>query len=91
MIDTISRRPLWRTIVAHPLVAMLIAVVIYVAAVALSLFLGKLVPPIGKTAVAAIHAVITISILLAAYKFIIVRLGERPKDDLPAKPALAER
>jgi len=90
MTDTISRRPLWRTIVAYPLVAMLIAVVIYVAAVALSLFLGKLVPPIGKTAVAAIHAVITISILLAAYKFIIVRLGERPKDDLPAKPALGE-
>jgi len=90
MTDAISDRPLWRAIVDYPLVAMLIAIVIYVAAVALSLFLGKLVPPIGKTPVAAIHAVITISILVAAYKFIIVRLGERPKDDLPANPALGE-
>jgi uncharacterized protein len=88
--DQAEERPLWRRIVDYPLVAMLVAILVYAAAVALSLVLGKLVPPVGKTAVAAIHAVITITILLAAYKFVMVRLGERPKDDLPAKPALGE-
>jgi membrane protease YdiL (CAAX protease family) len=82
---------LWRRIVDFPLVAMVIAVVIYILAATLALGLGKLVPlSIGKTAVAAAHAAITIAIVLAAYKFIIVRLGEHPKDDLPGGPALRD-
>jgi membrane protease YdiL (CAAX protease family) len=91
-VETISaQRPLWRRIVDFPLVAMVIAVVIYILAATLALGLGKLVPlSIGKTAVAAAHAAITIAIVLAAYKFIIVRLGEHPKDDLPGGPALRD-
>lgn len=86
-----AKRPLWRRIVDFPLVTMVIAVVIYLLASALALALGKLVPlSLGKTAVAAAHAAITIAIVLAAYKLIIVRLGEHPKDDLPGPPALRD-
>src|SRR5690349_204375 len=86
----VPERPLWRRIVDYPLVAMLIAVVVYIAAVALSVVLGKFVPPIGRTAVSAIHAAIAIGLLLIAYKLVIVRLGWRPKDDLTAGPALKQ-
>lgn len=86
-----TERPLWRRIVDYPLVTMVIATAIYIAAAALSIIIGKFVPPaIGKTGVAAINAVITIGLLLAAYKLIIVRLGRHPKDDLPAAPALRD-
>ena len=86
-----GQRPLWRRIVDFPLVTMVIAVVIYILAATIGFALGKLVPPtIGKTAVAAVHALITISLLLAAYKLIIARLGAHPKDDLPAGPALRD-
>ena len=81
-------RPLWRRIVDFPLVAMLIAIVLYIAATALALYLGKLVPPLGAGPTAAAHAAITIALVLAVYKLAIVRLGERPRDDLPARGAL---
>lgn len=85
-----AERPLWRRIVDYPLVTMLIAIGVYIMASSASLFFGRLVPPIGKTAVLAAHAAITIGILLILYKFAIARLGEHPKDDLPLKPALKQ-
>lgn len=85
-----SERPLWRRIVDYPLVTLVIATVIYLFALWLSVKLGALIPPSGKTADTAIHAAITIAFLLAAYKLIIVRLGAEPKDDLPAGPALRD-
>ena len=89
--EALPERPLWRRIVDYPLVAIVIATAVYIAALACAIFLGKLVPPSwGKTGVAAAHAAITIVLLLAAYKFIIVRLGRKPKDDLPLKPALRD-
>lgn len=91
VVTGVAERPLWRRIVDFPLVTMVIAVVIYLLAASLAVALGKLVPlSLGKTAVAAAHAAITIAIVLAAYKLIIVRLGERPKDDLPGAPALRD-
>jgi len=84
-------KPLWRRIIDYPLVTMVIATVLYICAVALSIVIGKQVPAsLGKTEVAAVHAVITIGLLLAVYKFIITRLGENPKDDLPAGPAIRD-
>ena len=86
-----GERPLWRKIVDYPLMTMVIATAIYIAVVVLSVVVGKLVPTsIGKVEVTAVHAAITIGLLLAAYKFIIVRLGAHPKDDLPAGPALRD-
>ena len=83
-----GERPLWRRIVDFPLVAMLIAIVLYIAATAFALYLGKLVPPLGPGPTAAAHAAITIALVLAVYELAIVRLGERPRDDLPARGAL---
>jgi len=84
-------KPLWRKIIDYPLVTMVIATVLYICAVALSIVIGKQVPAsLGKTEVAAVHAVITIGLLLAVYKIIITRLGENPKDDLPAGPAIRD-
>ena len=84
-------KPLWRKIIDYPLVTMVIATVLYICAVALSIVIGKQVPAsLGKSEVAAVHAVITIGLLLAVYKFIITRLGENPKDDLPAGPAIRD-
>jgi membrane protease YdiL (CAAX protease family) len=84
-------RPLWRRIVDYPLVTMIIATAIYIAAVALSVIIGKFVPTtVGKTGLTAINAAVTIALLLAAYKLIIVRLGRHPKDDLPGGPAVRD-
>ncbi|HEX6661872.1 MAG TPA: CPBP family intramembrane glutamic endopeptidase [Sphingomicrobium sp.] len=84
------KRPRWRRIVDYPLVTLVIATVIYLFALWASVKVGKFVPPRSKIGDTAIHAAITVGFLLAAYKLIIVRLGARPKDDLPARPALRD-
>ena len=83
-----SAKPLWRRIVDYPLVAMVIAVLLYIAASALGVFLGRLVPPLGRNWTAVIHAAINIALVLAVYKLVIVRLGERPRDDLRGNDAI---
>ena len=86
----VPERPLWRKIVDYPLVALVIAIIVYALAVAASLWLGKLVPPIGRVGLAAAHAAITIALLFAAYKLLIARLGEHPKDDLSSTNAVRQ-
>lgn len=81
-------RPPWRRIVDFPLVAMLIAVSVYLLALTAGISLGGLLPPIGLQATTAVHAAIDIAFVLAAYKLVIVRLGDHPRDDLPARNAL---
>ncbi|MFL6752149.1 MAG: hypothetical protein ACJ8FL_02840, partial [Sphingomicrobium sp.] len=81
-------RPLARRIVDFPLVAMVIAILLFAFATALGIQLGKLVPPIHQPGTAAAHMAINIALVLATYKLAIVRLGERPHDDLPAHRAL---
>ena len=76
------QRPLWRRIADYPLVAMLIAVVIFIAAVAIGIAVGKPLESMAQPARAAIRAAINIALVLAAYKLLIVRLGEHPRDDL---------
>jgi membrane protease YdiL (CAAX protease family) len=84
-----GEKPLLRRIVDFPLVAMVTAVLLFAFATALGFRLGTLVPrTIGRDAVAAAHAVITLAIVLATYKLAIARLGEHPRDDLPFKGAL---
>jgi hypothetical protein len=83
-----GERPLWRRIVDFPLVAMVIAVLLYVLATAIAVFLFKLVPPMGKDATTAIHSLIALVLMLATYKLAIIRLGEPPRDDLPGRGAL---
>ena len=82
-----EERTLGRRIVDFPLVALVIGVLLFAFATASGLYLGKLVPPIGQPGTAAVHMVINIIFVLATYKFLIARLGEHPRDDLPARGA----
>jgi membrane protease YdiL (CAAX protease family) len=88
-VTLVVERPLARRIADFPLVAMLIAVLLFLAATASGLFLGRFVL-IGQPATAAVHMIINIALVLAVYKLLIVRLGERPRDDLPPHGALAK-
>jgi uncharacterized protein len=89
MSDTVrvSSRALLERIVDFPLIAMLVAILLYAAATALSLFLGKFVS-IGQPGTAFLHMVITLTIVLTTYKLAIARVGQHPRDDLPAKKAI---
>jgi membrane protease YdiL (CAAX protease family) len=82
-----DEQPLWHRILEFPLVAMLIASLFFALATALGLFLGKFVS-IGQPATAAVHMAINIGLMLVAYKLVMARLGERPRDDLPMRKSL---
>jgi membrane protease YdiL (CAAX protease family) len=81
-------RPLWRKIVDFPLIALLIAIVVFVAVSALGVAIGKAFESMGQPERTVVRGLINIALVLAAYKFIIAKLGEHPRDDLPAKGAL---
>src|SRR5438067_10486931 len=80
--------PLWKRIVDFPLVAMLIAVGLFILAASVAVLIGKILPPLPQLGKSAVNTFVSIALVLAAYKFIIVRLGERPRDDLPTAGAL---
>jgi membrane protease YdiL (CAAX protease family) len=89
MAEAHAKKLLLRRIVDFPLVAMVFAILLYAFATAIGFRLGTLVPPtIGKDATSAAHAVIILAIMLATYKLAMARLGEHPRDDLPARGAL---
>ena len=82
-----EERPLFRRIADFPLVAMVVATALFILATAAATPVGKLLPPMAPNASAAIKAVIGIGFAFAVYKLVIVRLGERPRDDLPLSAA----
>jgi len=84
---TTDERPLIRRVVDFPLVAMIIAIALFIAASAAATLLGKLLPSMAANAAAAVKGAIAIALMLAVYKLVIVRLGERPRDDLPIAAA----
>jgi len=86
--NAVAVRPLWRRIVDFPLVALVIAVVVFMAATALASALGKPLEPMGQPWRTIARAAIGIVLVLAAYKFILARLGEHPRDDLRSEDAL---
>ena len=77
-----SQKPLWRRIVDYPLVAMVIAVVLFLVATAIGIGVGKLIPPLGRNGTAVVNSSLVILCTFAVYKLIIVRLGDEPRDDL---------
>ena len=81
-------QPLWRRIVDYPLVAMLIAIALFICTIAVALLIAKILPPMDDLARLAAQAAINIALVLAVYKLAIVKLGQRPRDDLPAKGAV---
>ncbi len=85
-------RPLWRRVVAFPLVSLVIAlgaVVLVIMAVA---NLVALIPEgsLDETVGMALVAAITVIALWALNKVLLRHLGEMPRDDLPAGSALKD-
>jgi membrane protease YdiL (CAAX protease family) len=78
-------KPLWRRIVDFPLVAMCIAIALFIAATAVGIIITKQLPPMDRNLSVVVQAAINIALVLATYKLAIVRLGEHPRDDLPAR------
>ena len=75
-------KPLWKRIADFPLMAMLIAVALFVLANAASLLIGKLLPPMDIAVETIVRAAIVVGVTLLVYKLAIRRLGEHPRDDL---------
>jgi CAAX protease family protein len=71
-----------RRIVDFPLVAMIIAVALFIVAVSVANLLARLLPPMPSNGTAAVKGALTIALLLGVYKLVIVNLGEQPRDDL---------
>jgi membrane protease YdiL (CAAX protease family) len=81
-------RPLWRRVIDFPLAAMVIAVALFILATAIAMRTGKLLPPLPPVEKLALNAILGIGLVFAVYKLVIVRLGDRPRDDLRAAGAL---
>lgn len=72
-----------RRIADFPLVALLVAVALYVAAATLAFFVNVAVPPMPDAAKYAVEVAVNVALLLAVYKLGIRHLGAAPRDDLP--------
>ena len=76
------KRPLWRRMVDFPLVAMLIAVLLFVLGITAAGFIAKFATPnVPGLAFELKVDLIAIPILVIVYKLLIARLGEHPRDD----------
>ena len=84
-----AERPLWRQIVDFPLAALVVAVGLFMLANSAAVLIGRLLPAMPTLARSAVNAAIAVALVLAVYKLIIVKLGECPRDDLPARGALS--
>ena len=72
----------WRRIADFPLVAMLIAVGLFVLANAVTLLIARVLPPMDLPVQTVVRAGLIIGLTLLVYKVAIRHLGERPRDDL---------
>jgi len=75
-------KPMWRRIVDFPLMAMLIAIALFVLANAATLLISKALPPLDQSVKIIAQAVLIIAITLLVYKLAIRHLGEQRRDDL---------
>jgi len=83
------RPPVWRRIVNFPLVAMLIALAIAILCFTVGMLVAKyLLPPIPGFTNEMRFDLMSIPLLILAYKLLISRLGEQPKDDYRDPKAL---
>jgi len=83
-----DERPLWRRIIDFPLVGLIVATGLFIAAFAIGLQVGKQVPLSAESLEGlALRSAINIGLCIAVYKLVIVRLGEHPRDDLRAAGA----
>jgi uncharacterized protein len=73
---------LWRRILDFPLVAMVIAVLLFLFAAGAGQLLVRQVRDLTETGSVALAALVEIALVLIVYKGVLVHLGERPRDDL---------
>ena len=86
-----AERPLWRKILEFPLVAMVIAVVVLMAAVGLATDLGRMAfPDMDPQQRLLIQNLAGVVAAILAYKLVIRHLGAKKHDDLPTKGAIKE-
>ncbi len=83
-----ARAPWWKRLIDFPLVAMVIAVALFVAANAAAILVGRFLPPMDPPIALIANATLTLGFVWAAYKYAIVRLGAQPRDDLPLDGAV---
>lgn len=78
-------KPTWRRIADFPLVALVIALLVLLVSVSAVVPLLRLLPleQLPKWVDAPLISVGVVGVSIAAYKLVITRLGERPRDDLP--------
>jgi membrane protease YdiL (CAAX protease family) len=89
--DTETERPSWRRFADFPLVALVIAVAMFIGAVAAATMIGGQLPFAGDSIEGlALRSAITIVFGVAVYKLAIARLGEKPRDELLARRAPRE-
>lgn len=75
-------KPLWRRILDFPLVALVVAIALFLLAVAIGERMGRNLPAMSSDATLAVRAAISIAVVWTVYKVAIRHLGERPRDDL---------
>lgn len=87
-----AAKPLWRRIVDFPLVAMVIAVGLYLLAAGLGMAASQKLKPLlhPDWLSLIVRDGITVLVVLLAYKLVIKRLGARPRDDLTGPRALPQ-
>lgn len=80
--DAVRGRSLWRRILDYPLVAMVIAVVLYLIAISVAAAIDKLVAlPVAGLNFELKFDILAIPLLIIMYELVIRRLGEHPRDD----------
>ncbi|WP_310467789.1 type II CAAX endopeptidase family protein [Sphingomonas sp.] len=77
----------WKRLIDFPLVAMIIAIGLFIAANAAAILAGKYLPPMDQPFELIAKATLSLTFVWAVYKYAIVRLGARPRDDLPLNGA----
>jgi membrane protease YdiL (CAAX protease family) len=87
-----TAKPLWRRIVDFPLVAMAIALGLFVGTVWLTGLAFQSVPRWGipKASREMIAGLILVALVVAVYKLAIAKLGEQPRDDLRREHGLRD-
>lgn len=81
-------RPQWRQIIDFPLIAMVIAVALFVSAAEVATLIEHMFPVLPRNERIPINILLDVALQFAVYKLVIRRLGEHPRDDLPAHGAL---
>lgn len=83
----VEREPLWIRVLEFPLVALVVATILFAVAGYVAYWILSYQPNMGAGLDALSEAVLNIAILWVVYKLTIRHLGDKPVDDLPAKGA----